>query len=89
MEVGGMFIVPGDGYDDSKSYLENLKSSKFASQYYDKDDAVIGRDIKSWDDLKPEDRRRYIEDRRKIKDKDFYDSDAMKEFRKLFPSTNR
>jgi hypothetical protein len=89
MEVGGMFIVPGDGYDDSKSYLENLKSSNFASQYYDKDDAVIGRDIKSWDDLKPEDRKRYIEDRRKIKDKDFYDSDAMKEFRKLFPSTNR
>ena len=89
MEVGGMFIVPGDGYDDSKSYLENLKGSKFATQYYDKDDDIIGRDIKSWDDLKPEDRKRYIEDRRKIKDRDFYDSDAMKEFRKLFPSTNR
>lgn len=89
MEVGGMFVVPGDGYDDSKSYLENLKGSKFATQYYDKDDAVIGRDIKSWDDLKPEDRKRYIEDRRKIKDKDFYTTDAMKEFRKLFPSTNR
>ena len=89
MEVGGMFIVPGDGYDDSKSYLENLKGSKFATQYYDKDDDIIGRDIKSWGDLKPEDRKRYIESRRKIKDKDFYDSDAMKEFKKLFPSTNR
>jgi len=89
MEVGGMFIVPGDGYDDSKSYSENLKSSKFATQYYDKNDDIIGRDIKSWGDLKPEDRKRYIESRRKIKDKDFYDTDAMKEFRKLFPSTNR
>ena len=38
---------------------------------------------------KKEDRKRYIEDRRKIKDKDFYTTDAMKEFRKLFPSTNR
>jgi len=88
MQVGGMFIVPGKGYDDSKSYEENLKASKFAQQFY-KDDEYLGDELKSWSELPSSEKKRYFAGEREIRDKDFYKTEAYKNFRKAFPSTNR
>ena len=88
MQVGGMFIVPGEGYDDSKSYEENLKGSKFAQQFY-KDDDYMGDELKTWSELSSSEKKRYLAGEGELRDKDFYKTEAFKNFRKAFPSTNR
>ena len=87
MSVGDFFIVPSGGYDDSKSYLENLQQAQFAQRVY-KDDEQIGDELKNWEDLSPSEKKRYFKGEREIRNKDFYDTEAYKKFKKLFPSTN-